>query len=374
MATIVASIEYLVHEILLRLPVKSVLRFKCVSKQWLALISDPKFCHSHTLHPYRTSRVFPSAVLFSTLNSPICPIIPLKTKNDSGSSNFRDVKVPTGTVVQSCNGLILIQRNTSENLSEVEYFICNPTTNKSVPVIFPNQKFSSSVISLFICFEPLKSPYYKLVSIRFKNYTSEHDMMNMVIYRSTPDTEYVFNVYSSETSSWIEPGFTFSTPDAEPTFQNNTVFVNGVLYWYIFRLKKFCCFDFETLSFKTFPMPLKIEKSGVLYFGECGGHFIFVLQSRLQIDILEINVESSESSLISNVKEWDTSFFQEMFGPYSVVKENDKDTKIVFFRNGNVMSYNLADSSYEVLMSLNSCLMPTPGCHIYQHFENLSSV
>ncbi|KAK7340705.1 hypothetical protein VNO77_21415 [Canavalia gladiata] len=37
----------LVVEILLRLPVKPLVRFKCVGKSWLALISDPRFAKSH---------------------------------------------------------------------------------------------------------------------------------------------------------------------------------------------------------------------------------------------------------------------------------------------------------------------------------------
>ncbi|OIV90095.1 hypothetical protein TanjilG_01549 [Lupinus angustifolius] len=195
MATVVASVESLVSEILLRLPVKSLLRFKCVSKQWLALISEPKFCHSHTLRLYRTCRVFPSALLLALISSKTCPIIPLKTKNISDSSDFHKVEVPKGTVIQSCNGLLLIERSPSKNLSEHEYLICNPTTNKSVPVIFPTKQFSSSVISLFICFEPLKSPYYKLVAVRFKDDKSFNDMQNIVNSTFTLLVpEYVINV------------------------------------------------------------------------------------------------------------------------------------------------------------------------------------
>jgi len=45
------TLPYLHHEliiqILVRLPVKSVIRFKCVCKSWISLISDPNFANSH---------------------------------------------------------------------------------------------------------------------------------------------------------------------------------------------------------------------------------------------------------------------------------------------------------------------------------------
>ncbi|XP_008243060.1 PREDICTED: F-box/kelch-repeat protein At3g23880-like [Prunus mume] len=45
----------IVEQILLQLPVKSLLRFRCACKPWLALISDPKFIKSH-LHNHSTKQ------------------------------------------------------------------------------------------------------------------------------------------------------------------------------------------------------------------------------------------------------------------------------------------------------------------------------
>ncbi|CDP16130.1 unnamed protein product [Coffea canephora] len=56
-ATIIARNEDLLTQILLKLPPKSLLRFQCVSKQWLSLISDPVFRrrHSSSIRRYPTT-------------------------------------------------------------------------------------------------------------------------------------------------------------------------------------------------------------------------------------------------------------------------------------------------------------------------------
>ncbi|XP_031284053.1 F-box/kelch-repeat protein At3g23880-like [Pistacia vera] len=46
----------LVRDILLRLPVKSLLRFKCVSKSWLSLISNHKLAITHLNKTSKRSR------------------------------------------------------------------------------------------------------------------------------------------------------------------------------------------------------------------------------------------------------------------------------------------------------------------------------
>ena len=144
MATKIESNEDLLREILLRLPVKPLLRFKCVSKRWLALISDRRFCHSHTLRQYRTPRPFPSALLLATTPSSCrCPISPLTSSAvNSNSKHFRYLKVPgmSVTIMQSCNGLLLLEgqplqkRNLPHN---ARHFVCNPTTNNLSLCLFP---------------------------------------------------------------------------------------------------------------------------------------------------------------------------------------------------------------------------------------------
>ncbi|KAK4279360.1 hypothetical protein QN277_011154 [Acacia crassicarpa] len=47
---VIRANEDLLIEILIRVPAKSLIRFKCVSKRWLSIISHPEFCPRHALH------------------------------------------------------------------------------------------------------------------------------------------------------------------------------------------------------------------------------------------------------------------------------------------------------------------------------------
>src|SRR4051812_32733503 len=60
--------EDLVVEILLRLPVRSLLQFKCICKFWKTLISDPKFAKRHL--QISTASLIHQRLFFSQLSEP----------------------------------------------------------------------------------------------------------------------------------------------------------------------------------------------------------------------------------------------------------------------------------------------------------------
>ncbi|EOY33395.1 F-box and associated interaction domains-containing protein [Theobroma cacao] len=72
--------DWLLTEILQRLPVKHIFMFKCVSKRWFTLISDPFFARSYatrinrslslsTSQPWNLLSGFPIARIFVKLSS-----------------------------------------------------------------------------------------------------------------------------------------------------------------------------------------------------------------------------------------------------------------------------------------------------------------
>ncbi|KAL6137653.1 hypothetical protein ACLB2K_062942 [Fragaria x ananassa] len=97
-AETVVNIEELLKQILERVPALSLITFKCISKHWLSLISDPEFLRCHTLrnHNPKISSFFPTKIKDENLLRS-----PFKTLNSAVTegSNIG--------ILQSCNGLFL---------------------------------------------------------------------------------------------------------------------------------------------------------------------------------------------------------------------------------------------------------------------------
>ncbi|KAM1016180.1 hypothetical protein ACFX13_046645 [Malus domestica] len=124
----------IVIEILSRLPVKSLIRFRCVCKSWWALISDYYFVMKHCTRAVMESNCAHNRFrLLSSVRPPESidykELLLLDTKDyDDGScvasTELRLPKRLNGTtVVGSYNGLICLHQQTYDCL-----FLCNPST------------------------------------------------------------------------------------------------------------------------------------------------------------------------------------------------------------------------------------------------------
>ncbi|GLT56478.1 hypothetical protein SLA2020_295160 [Shorea laevis] len=115
-----------IREILCRLPVKSLLRFKSVSKPWCCLIDDPYFINFHLKHSTETNRD-----LSVIAESSISPINLLCSQGLDPPDKFVEINLPVEinppaetnsvegiTLLGSCNGLIccLIRLNDFQNV------------------------------------------------------------------------------------------------------------------------------------------------------------------------------------------------------------------------------------------------------------------
>ncbi|XP_074284077.1 F-box protein CPR1-like [Silene latifolia] len=125
------SDDLILHEILIRLPVKSILRFKIVSKLWYSTLSSSKFANYHLMK----FRISPPSAPVNTLFIESCRNYYLFSYNDaknSGKLKDKCVKLDIDFGVEGyfnftgcCNGLICLTHD-----SDKFFVLWNPATRK----------------------------------------------------------------------------------------------------------------------------------------------------------------------------------------------------------------------------------------------------
>ncbi|XP_058206873.1 F-box protein At5g07610-like isoform X1 [Rhododendron vialii] len=261
---VVVSNEDLLTEILFLVPAKPLLKFKSVSKHWHSLISQPQFGSNHTCRN-PTSLLISGLYFYRWINKER-KSVSLHGHQGLPTLAFLD-PVRKGTkskVVDSCNGLLLFS-----NGDKLDYFVCNPTTQRYIALPQHGGSTSSGFWEQFgacLAFDPSKSPYYKVVLISY-HFSFEERSSFYLIY-----------IYSSKTASWKE--MRAIAPLGGGSYQRR-VFWNGAIHWmnstYI-HIR----FDIDAENLTGTPMPkvpniLKEDK--IQYFGECGGSLLLI-QSR----------------------------------------------------------------------------------------------
>ncbi|KAH7867120.1 hypothetical protein Vadar_029040 [Vaccinium darrowii] len=206
-------------QILSRLPVKSLLRFRCVSKSWRALISDPEFAKTHlrlassidtayTHHRLLIANAFAvvrSCSLPSILNENCCydadvvdiDHYPMCRDNRGGHLGVR--------VLGCCDGLMCIETKTT-------LFVWNPSTRKSKRLPSYDMPLGHVVVYGFGYDASIDD--YKVVGF---------------LYECRDGIFYGAKVCTLRSDSWRRIG---DFPRCDITFKNRSgVFANGALHW-----------------------------------------------------------------------------------------------------------------------------------------------
>ncbi|KAL5570193.1 hypothetical protein UlMin_026768 [Ulmus minor] len=271
--------------ILIHLPIRSLLKFKAVSKHWLSLISDPNFRRRASSKPKPISGLF----LFRTF-TPFYDFVSLGHENPSlaPSRPLTFVQHPSGIkILQSCNGLLLCcTYETDQPFSGsyethdpgTRFYIYNPTTNQfnKLPRLRGDSK--RFVLSMNIAFDPSISPHYKVVCFQCHNFSWQCQI----------------KIYSSETRGpWKLSGNPFSVQEIGRLIPDSGVFCNSTIHW-ISHSETSLCFDVNKEQRSELPMPLVPggwDDSRVRYFGESHGHLHIANlyePEKTQIDFYEL--------------------------------------------------------------------------------------
>ncbi|EYU45554.1 hypothetical protein MIMGU_mgv1a022804mg, partial [Erythranthe guttata] len=227
--------EEIMEEILHNLPIKSLLRFKCVSKSWLFTISSKAFIKEHLkrsiaedeekrgltdltnhklIFKYESSDRRTNAPLSYNLGS--CCLV---NKPEITPTLNIDIPMPTPNaclvnIMGSCNGLILIKFR--------KLILWNPSTRKHMVIPSPS-------------FDPIPQQdlfHVRLYRIRYGlGYDEANDDYKVVSIRQSDyqQPHLQTKVYSSKTDSWKE----IECSNFKHCFQSTHYgeYVNGRLHW-----------------------------------------------------------------------------------------------------------------------------------------------
>ncbi|XP_050385652.1 F-box protein At5g07610-like [Argentina anserina] len=219
-AEAIANVEDILTEILVLVPARSLIRFKCVSKHWYSLISHPKFRHRHTLQnpsPNISAFFYGYEIEKQSFGS-----FRLGTHGKLSGNPFIGLSGLGLEVLQSCNGLFLCVPNLKISVFEFgaepshdPIYVINPTTNEFLALSSPKGRVAFC-IRYALAFDPSKSSHYKVVCL----------------------CQYHIEIYSSETRTWRLLEISFPSSNYMQNLSSGIlgtmesgVYCNGAIHW-----------------------------------------------------------------------------------------------------------------------------------------------
>ncbi|GMN41048.1 hypothetical protein TIFTF001_010276 [Ficus carica] len=295
-AETIANNVDLLTQILLFLPIKSLLKFKSVSKHWLSLISDPDLRRRVS----STKKPISGLFLFRTF-SPSYDFLFIHNDDDNNNPSpvpsrpLTFVEHLSGIeILQSCNGLFLCSGYKTDpyllpfSQPFPRFYVYNPTTNEFIKLPRLQGDTRTWVLGINMSFDPAISPHYKVVCFQSCG--------------SPLDTYCRIKIYSSETrGAWRQSGDPFSVLEVDHLMFDFGVFCNGAIHWLSHSETTSLRFNVDKEKLREMPMPLvhndpNWDASTVRYFGESNGHLHIVNlhhSRRTEFDVSEIEREYS---------------------------------------------------------------------------------
>ncbi|XP_021738889.1 F-box/kelch-repeat protein At3g06240-like [Chenopodium quinoa] len=336
--------EDILFDILSRLPAKSIGRFRCVSKPWKSLLTQPHLIRTHL---YRTKHLpnhdqslilisEESHSLYSTqLNNAhhlFDEITTFATKLCFDDHRFGSTLVNN---LCSCDGLVFVCDEESNML------LVNPTTRavKKLPsspyALDPHASFTMYGLGY-----DSVSDDYKVVTLSYYDTDNEHE----------PDcTEMFVNVYSVRNGTWKRAE---SSPyDHAVGHLASGVFVGGSIHWLASKTKDYSsvivAFDLEEERFREVAPPSSVDRKKFVFdhlvvLGGC--LCMFHLGGSCETDVWVMKEYGVEESLTKlTIIDHEKSEFRPMclLGKEQVVLVKDEETA-----DDKLVTYNLEEGTF----------------------------
>ncbi|GER42338.1 F-box family protein [Striga asiatica] len=219
--------EDVIEEILVKFPVKTLMRMKCVCKSWCSLIASQSFAEKHLNH-HSANKSNKQIMIFRTVEKDIVSL------HSHESLNFVAPPLPiskkpmvVGLISTPCSGLICYKS------ANDEIMMCNPSTREFKllpPSHFPQldgYKYRCHAIGFGI-----HNKDYKVISIA--SYLPESHVRNQ-------DRLFKARIYSTVSNTWRS-----TSHDPTPVYIRGIVpTVNGRCHWISYHPEKLFILSFD---------------------------------------------------------------------------------------------------------------------------------
>ncbi|XP_057803066.1 F-box/kelch-repeat protein At3g23880-like [Salvia miltiorrhiza] len=234
--------EIIEEEILPRLPVKSLLKFRCVSKSWRSMIGSKRFIKTHLKNSTNNQNYAQWKVIFNSREHGMIQCS-MRSYLDEEGLNLSPIDNPpddclmitTDLVVGCCNGLVCVV-----NADEFCFFVLNAATRISIELPETDLIHHLQFTKLGFGWEEESGAYKVFVGVFYED-----------------DDERLGKVYSSETNSWktVEHG----SLDWHCSLGK---FARGRLHWVAVNggHTYIESFDLKREVFETMELPCKLPK------------------------------------------------------------------------------------------------------------------
>lgn len=189
--------ENAMFDILVRLPVKALCKFRCVSKAWHALISDPFFLKSHQKQSERNPRLVINGICDHELGN--TRLTSLDMQGNVVSEIVKSVEHEGRTLsLFTCLDLVCMYQ-------QEHVYLCNPTTCETFLVPDRSSKYfgTNGIYALAFGYLP-RSEEYKILSIFNLNAVAMHKPSYLVCELMTIRKEGNHLRIDDDSCSWRE--------------------------------------------------------------------------------------------------------------------------------------------------------------------------
>ncbi|XP_047331277.1 F-box protein CPR1-like [Impatiens glandulifera] len=240
--------DEILENVLCRLPVKSLLRLRCISKSWLSLISSPRFVKLHLNRSVQTKSNLSLFLITGheffrwnlySLDHDLQPPEVINHPIDGHPFRYR------WYTIGSCHGLICLSNSIDDTI-----YLWNPSTKKSIKLPYAN---------------PSCSCYDRSYGFGYDNTNDDYRVVRTVLGRDAQGDiiNYEINVYSLRSNSWhMSEKFHHC-----PNFESKNVIACGALHWISGNIEEeekswIVAFNLGTEKYRVIPTP---EYSGPHY-------------------------------------------------------------------------------------------------------------